>query len=167
MKKERDKDSPTRRALRMASMTAGISGSYLGYLAQSVFLGEEARGKKLKSTHARAGRRMSADLQELRGPAMKLGQLLSMQEGVLPDEAVMELANLQRSAPGMHPSLVRAQFKASMGAPPEAVFASFEETPFAAASLGQVHRAVTRKGELVAVKIQYPGIKDAVHNDFK
>jgi predicted unusual protein kinase regulating ubiquinone biosynthesis (AarF/ABC1/UbiB family) len=53
-----------------------------------------------------------------------------------------------------------------MGAAPERVFKSFDETPFAAASLGQVHRAVTHDGETVAVKIQYPGIKDAVKNDF-
>lgn len=160
-------DGATRRALRMASMTAGITGSYLGYLAQSVFLDEAGRRRKLKSAHAKAGRRMTADLQDLRGPAMKLGQLLSLQDGVLPDEALAELATLQRSAPGMHPSLVRAQFKASMGAPPEAVFKSFDDAPFAAASLGQVHRAVTPNGETVAVKIQYPGIKDAVHNDFR
>jgi predicted unusual protein kinase regulating ubiquinone biosynthesis (AarF/ABC1/UbiB family) len=163
----RREDGATRRALRMASMTAGVTGSYLGYLAQSVFLGEEAREKKLKSTHAKAGRRMTTELQDLRGPAMKLGQLLSLQAGVLPEEALTELATLQRSAPGMHPSLVRAQFKAAMGVQPEALFKSFDEKPFAAASLGQVHRAVTRNGELVAVKIQYPGIRDAVQNDFK
>jgi predicted unusual protein kinase regulating ubiquinone biosynthesis (AarF/ABC1/UbiB family) len=163
----RGKNTPTERALRMAAMTAGITGSYLGYLAQSAFLGREGREKKLKATHAKAGRRMAHDLQGLRGPAMKLGQLLSLQEGVIPDETLLELATLQRDAPGMHPSLVRAQFKAAMGRHPDAVFESFEETPFAAASLGQVHHAVTREGDRVAVKIQYPGIKDAVRNDFK
>jgi predicted unusual protein kinase regulating ubiquinone biosynthesis (AarF/ABC1/UbiB family) len=160
-------DSATRRALRMAAMSAGVTGSYLGYLAQSAFLGEEGRKSKLKATHAKAGRRLVADMQDLRGPAMKLGQLLSLQEGVLPDETLAELATLQRDAPGMHPSLVRAQFKAAMGAAPDVVFKSFEEEPFAAASLGQVHRAVTHEGKRVAVKIQYPGIKDAVKNDFK
>jgi predicted unusual protein kinase regulating ubiquinone biosynthesis (AarF/ABC1/UbiB family) len=163
----RREDSPARRALQMAAMSAGMTGSYLGYLAQSAFLGEEGRKTKLKATHAKVGRRMAADLQRLRGPAMKLGQHLSLQEGVLPDEAIAELATLKRDAPGMHPSLVRAQFRAAMGASPDAVFKVFEDVPFAAASLGQVHRATTLEGERVAVKIQYPGIRDAVRNDFK
>ena len=158
--------SPAKRALQMASMTAGVTGSYLGYLAQRAFLNEKGREEKLKSAHARAGRRIATDLQELRGPAMKLGQLFSVQAGVLPEETLAELGALQREAPGMHPSLVRAQFRGAMGAPPETIFRSFDETPFAAASLGQVHRAVTRKGEVVAVKIQYPGITDAVKSDF-
>jgi predicted unusual protein kinase regulating ubiquinone biosynthesis (AarF/ABC1/UbiB family) len=161
------KETAATRALKMAAMSAGVTGSYLGYLAQSAFLGEEKRQEKLRSAHAKAGRRIANDLQAMRGPAMKLGQMLSVQSGVLPEEALLELSTLQRDAPGMHPSLVRAQFKASMGAPPERVFKSFEETPFAAASLGQVHRAVTREGHTVAVKIQYPGIHDAIKNDFK
>ena len=160
------KETATARALRMAAMTAGVTGSYLGYLVQSAFLDETARKAKLRSTHAKAGQRITNDLQALRGPAMKLGQLLSVQSGVLPDDALAELATLQRSAPGMHPSLVRAQFRAAMGATPEQVFRSFDETPFAAASLGQVHRAVTSGGNIVAVKIQYPGIADAVQSDF-
>ncbi len=161
------KETATTRALKMAAMTGGVTGSYLGYLAQSVFLGEERRREKLRSTHAKAGRRMVNDLQELRGPAMKLGQLLSLQSGVLPEETILELSTLQREVPGMHPSLVRAQFKAAMGTTPERVFRSFDETPFAAASLGQVHRAVTHGGDAVAVKIQYPGITDAVKHDFQ
>ena len=160
------RETATKRALKMAATTASVTGSYLGYLAQHVFLDEKGRDAKLRSTHAKAGRRIATDLQELRGPAMKLGQLLSVQSGVLPDEALTELASLQREAPAMHPSLVRAQFKGAMEAAPERVFKSFDETPFAAASLGQVHRAVTHDGETVAVKIQYPGIEDTVKNDF-
>ena len=158
--------SATGRALSVAKMTASVTGSYLGYLAQHAFLDEKGRAQKLNSTHAKAGRRIATDLQALRGPAMKLGQLLSVQAGVLPDEALAELASLQREAPPMHASLVRAQFKGAMGAPPERVFRTFDETPFAAASLGQVHRAVRHDGETVAVKIQYPGITDAVKSDF-
>ena len=162
----RRKETPTKRALQMAATTASVTGSYLGYLVQHAFLSEEGRTEKLRSTHVKAGRRIATDLQALRGPAMKLGQFLSVQSGVLPEETLSELASLQREAPPMHPSLVRAQFKGAMGALPERVFKSFDETPFAAASLGQVHRAVTQDGERVAVKIQYPGIEDAVRNDF-
>lgn len=158
-------DTPLGRALRMAALSAGVSGSYVGYLVQRAFLGEDARERKRKATHARAGRRVAQQLGALRGPPMKLGQLLSLQTDLLPEEALAELATLQTQAPGMHPSLVRAQFTSSVGRAPEAVFDAFEETPFAAASLGQVHRAVL-KGETVAVKIQYPGIAAAIAHDF-
>jgi predicted unusual protein kinase regulating ubiquinone biosynthesis (AarF/ABC1/UbiB family) len=90
-----------------------------------------------------------------------------VQSDVLPEEVLAELGALQMAAPGMHPSLVRAQFRASLGRDPDAVFASFDATPFAAASLGQVHHAVTHDGEPVAVKIQYPGIAHAIESDFR
>jgi predicted unusual protein kinase regulating ubiquinone biosynthesis (AarF/ABC1/UbiB family) len=160
-------EGPARRALRMASLSAGVTGSYLGYLVQSAFLGEAARETKLKSTHKRTARKVSDELTFLRGPAMKLGQTLSLQGDLLPEETIAELSKLQMQAPGMHPAMVRAQFKSSMGRAPQEVFATFDERPFAAASLGQVHRATTREGDTVAVKIQYPGIHAAIANDFK
>src|SRR6266853_1197441 len=115
------KNTTTGRALGMASMGAGIVGSYVGYLLQRVFLGEVKGKIKLKSTHIRAARRMANEMQALRGPAMKLGQMLSLQTGVLPDEILAELATLQMEAPGMHPSLVRAQVKGSLGREPEEI----------------------------------------------
>jgi len=150
----------------MASMSADIAGSYLGYLVQRAFLNETQSKTKLKSTHTRAARRMRDEMQALRGPAMKIGQTLSLQTGTLPDEVLEELTALQMEAPGMHPSLVRAQVKRSLGAEPEEIFKDFAPEPFAAASLGQVHRALTRQGERVAVKIQYPAIRQAIENDF-
>src|SRR5256714_9960136 len=160
------KNTAPARAIGMASMGTGIDGSYFGYLLQRAFLGEEKGKIKLKSTHIRAARRMADEVQALRGPAKKLGQMLSLQTGVLPDEILAELATLQMEAPGMHPSLVRVQVKQSLGGEPEEIFKHFTPEPFAAASLGQVHHAVTREGQRVAVKIQYPGIRRAIDNDF-
>jgi len=160
------KNTTTGRALGMASMGAGVAGSYVGYLLQRVFLGEAKSKIKLRATRTRAARRMADEMQALRGPAMKLGQMLSLQTGVLPDEILAELATLQMEAPGMHPSLVHAQVKASLGREPDEIFKHFTIEPFAAASLGQVHHAVTREGQRVAVKIQYPGIRRAIENDF-
>jgi predicted unusual protein kinase regulating ubiquinone biosynthesis (AarF/ABC1/UbiB family) len=151
----------------MASASADIAGSYVGYLLQRAFLGKAGRESKLKSTHAHAARRMRDEMQALRGPVMKLGQTLSLQTGTLPDEVLAELSSLQMEAPGMHPSLVRVQVKISLGREPEEIFKEFSPEPFAAASLGQVHHAVTREGRRVAVKIQYPGILGAIENDFK
>jgi predicted unusual protein kinase regulating ubiquinone biosynthesis (AarF/ABC1/UbiB family) len=161
------KSTSIRRALSMASMGADIAGSYLGYAFLRPFLGEAKSQAKLKSTHTRAAKRMKDEMQSLRGAAMKIGQTLSLQTGVLPDEALAELATLQMQAPGMHPSLVRVQIKRSLGKEPEDVFKQFTPEPFAAASLGQVHHAVTKSGERVAVKVQYPGIRESIKNDIK
>jgi len=98
---------------------------------------------------------------------MKLGQALSMQTHIFNADVVEELAGLQMQAPPMHPALMRAQFKSAFGKYPEEVFRSFEPEAFAAASLGQVHWAVTKGGEEVAVKIQYPAIREAIESDFK
>src|SRR5919112_1192840 len=116
------KNTSARRALGLASMGAGVAGSYLGHALQRAFLGEAQSEPKLKSAHARGARGMRDEVQAPRGPAMKLGQMLSLQSGILPDEALAELASLQMEAPGMHPSLVRVQIRQGLGGDPEEVF---------------------------------------------
>jgi predicted unusual protein kinase regulating ubiquinone biosynthesis (AarF/ABC1/UbiB family) len=155
-----------RRAMRMGNLGFRIAGSYLGYQLQSLFLESEAQAKHRKTYHQKTARRFREELQTLRGPIMKLGQALSMQSQVIPDEAIQELTELQMHAPPMHPTLLRTQFKKSLGAYPEEIFRRFDVEPFAAASLGQVHYAVTPSKAEVAVKIQYPAIRQAIQNDF-
>jgi hypothetical protein len=153
------------RGLRLGKLGLTLTGSYLGYQAQNLFLGEsEQRQERFAQASSRRVRR---ELGSLKGAAMKLGQLLSLQTRTLPEAAIRELAGLQMQAPGMHPTLARAQFKAALGKPPEEVLRHFEGEPFAAASLGQVHLGVTRNGEKVAIKIQYPAIRTAIENDLK
>lgn len=153
------------RALRLGKLGLSLTGSYLGYQAQNLLLGQdEHRQRRFRQS---SSRRMREELGSLKGAAMKLGQILSLQTQALPQEVIQELASLQMQAPGMHPTLARAQFKGALGKYPEEVFREFEEEPFAAASLGQVHRAVTRRGENVVVKIQYPAIRAAIENDLK
>jgi hypothetical protein len=144
-----------------------LAGSYLGYQAQNLFLGEGERPQRQARFQRQVSRRVREELGNLKGPAMKLGQLVSMGSGVLRPEALEELANLQMRAPGMHASLARAQFKSALGKYPEELFREFDPEPFAAASLGQVHRGITQRGEKVAIKIQYPAIRSAIENDFK
>ena len=144
-----------------------LAGSYLGYQAQNLFLGETERPQRQARFQRQASRRVCEELGNLKGPAMKLGQLASMGSGALCPEVLEELANLQMRAPGMHASLARAQFKSALGKYPEELFREFDPEPFAAASLGQVHRGITQRGDAVAIKIQYPAIRSAIQNDFK
>jgi predicted unusual protein kinase regulating ubiquinone biosynthesis (AarF/ABC1/UbiB family) len=139
----------------------------LGYQVQNIFLGETGKPQRKAHFQTKASRRLRVELGALKGPAMKLGQILSMQDGTLSEEVLLELAHLQMQAPGMHPSLARVQFKSALGKYPEEVFCEFDPESFAAASLGQVHRAITFKGEKVAVKIQYPAIRSAIESDLK
>jgi predicted unusual protein kinase regulating ubiquinone biosynthesis (AarF/ABC1/UbiB family) len=98
---------------------------------------------------------------------MKVGQMLASYPGLLPDQFADLLATLHFQAPPMHFSLLREQVNEELGKDPEDLFESFETTAFAAASLGQVHRARLKSGESVAVKIQYPGIARAVRSDLR
>jgi predicted unusual protein kinase regulating ubiquinone biosynthesis (AarF/ABC1/UbiB family) len=158
------KRSTIARGFQLGKLGLSLVGSYLGYQAQNFLLGE---GEHRKARfHRQASRRVRDELGALKGAAMKLGQILSMQSKILPEEALRELAALQMSAPAMHASLARAQFKAALGKHPEDLFREFDAEPFAAASLGQVHRATTPQGDKVAVKIQYPAIRSAIENDF-
>jgi len=161
------KNGALARSLRLGKLGVSLVGSYLGYQAQNLLLGEQALPQRRARFQRQASRRVREELGALKGPAMKLGQLLSMQTEMLPEEALQELASLQMQAPGMHASLARAQFKSSLGKYPEEMFREFDPEPFAAASLGQVHRAVTRDGEKAAVKIQYPAIRSAIEGDLK
>lgn len=155
------------RGYRLGKLGLSLAGSYLGYQVQNIFLGETGRPQRKAHFQKKASRRVREELGALKGPAMKLGQMLSLQGGIVPEETLLELANLQMQAPGMHASLARAQFKSALGKYPEEMFREFDPEPFAAASLGQVHRAITFKGEKVAVKIQYPAIRSAIESDLK
>ena len=155
------------RGYRLGKLGFNLVGSYLGYQIQNILLGETGRPERKAHFHKKASRQMREELGALKGPAMKLGQLLSLQNGTLSEEALLELANLQMQAPGMHASLARAQFKSALGKYPEEMFREFDPEPFVAASLGQVHRAITLDGEKVAVKIQYPAIRSSIESDLK
>lgn len=161
-------DLPTgagRRLVRLGAAGASVAGrTALGGL-RKIGAGPERRQAIDEATREANARQVFAALAELRGPALKLGQLLSQQGHELSDAWVRRLAALQRSAPPMHGALVRVRLRGELGRPPEELFEAFEREPFAAASLGQVHRA-RRGGEELAVKVQYPGIDRAVASDF-
>jgi predicted unusual protein kinase regulating ubiquinone biosynthesis (AarF/ABC1/UbiB family) len=110
-------------------------------------------------------RRLAAALGGLKGPLMKVAQLLSTIPDALPADYAAELQKLQSEAPPMGWAFVKRRMQSELGAGWEARFQSFEKDPAAAASLGQVHRAVAPDGERVAVKLQYPDMQSAVEAD--
>ena len=101
----------------------------------------------------------------MKGAIMKAGQMLSFIADGLPPEAQTALATLQQDVPPMAPSLAAEVVRSELGDEPERIFLEWNPVPVGAASIGQVHRAVTRDGRVVAVKVQYPGVDRAIKSD--
>ncbi len=104
---------------------------------------------------------------QLRGTALKVAQMLSMETDLLPETYRRELAKAQHQVPPLNRAVARKMISSQLGSPPEKIFAHFDTRAFAAASLGQVHAATSLEGEELAVKIQYPGIGDTIDNDIR
>jgi predicted unusual protein kinase regulating ubiquinone biosynthesis (AarF/ABC1/UbiB family) len=103
----------------------------------------------------------------MKGALMKLGQMASYIDEDMPASFRTAMARLQHNAPPMTPQLAGSVIEDELGADPERVFARWDPLPFAAASIGQVHRAMTHDGKAVAVKVQYPGIARTITSDVK
>ncbi len=153
----RDKNSLTRRITRYGR----VSGTMAGLAAK--LAGERYLGIKIeRKEHAE---QLVAALGALKGPLMKVGQILATIPEALPPEYAQELQQLQSNAPPMGWPFVKRRMKAELGAEWETKFTSFEREAAAAASLGQVHRAVTLDGRNVACKLQYPDMASAIEAD--
>jgi predicted unusual protein kinase regulating ubiquinone biosynthesis (AarF/ABC1/UbiB family) len=137
-------------------------GTNVGGLAARV-AGERFLG--LEHDASRTAAELAAALGGLKGPLMKVAQLLSTIPEALPAEYARELAQLQSAAPAMGPAFARRRMAAELGPHWQSRFQSFEVSAAASASLGQVHKAVGEDGRALAVKLQYPDMASAVEAD--
>lgn len=171
----RDKASPiptgwAQRGARLAGQTGRSAFRFLGTRVRS-FTSPERAGEFLDSFHEITARQVVDLLGDMKGAAMKIGQLASFYEFAAPGEYVATyqdaLTMLQNAAPPMDPAASKKVIREEFGRPVEELFADFEDEAVAAASIGQVHRARLHSGETVAVKVQYPGVDEAVRSDLR
>jgi aarF domain-containing kinase len=156
-----------RRLRLLGTLQAKIGAAYLFYWIRGWFKKAEARERLLAETHWRTAASLFDSMSYLRGAVMKIGQTLANFPDIVPNAFVETLEQLHYQAPPMHWALLREMVRNELGDDAESRFCSFDQQAFAAASLGQVHRARLRTGEDVAVKIQYPGIGRAIREDFR
>lgn len=154
---DRERNRFTARAVRYARVGANI-GSVAARFAASRLLGFEL-------DRARNAAELAGALGSLKGPIMKVAQLMATIPDLLPPEYTTELAKLQSEAPPMGWAFVKRRMTAELGPDWQTKFASFEHKPAAAASLGQVHRARAHDGTMLACKLQYPDMQSAVEAD--
>jgi predicted unusual protein kinase regulating ubiquinone biosynthesis (AarF/ABC1/UbiB family) len=151
----------------LIGLQAQVALAYAAWWVRGWFRDAGSRQRDLMETHLRVAVRLLEGMGYLRGAVMKVGQTLANLPAVMPEEIVDTLDRLHYQAPPMHFALLREMVHNELGGEPEVVFAEFDTTPFAAASLGQVHRARLKSGERVAVKIQYPAIAATIRADFR
>jgi predicted unusual protein kinase regulating ubiquinone biosynthesis (AarF/ABC1/UbiB family) len=159
---------PTGRLARLGTfgrLAGGVAGGMLAEGARRLAAGERPRLGDMVLTPANAVR-VADRLSHLRGAAMKLGQMISMDAGdVLPPELSTILSRLRDQAYRMPPPQLDRVLKAEWGADWRRRFTRFDAAPIAAASIGQVHRATLPDGRVLAVKVQYPGIAESIDAD--
>jgi predicted unusual protein kinase regulating ubiquinone biosynthesis (AarF/ABC1/UbiB family) len=154
---DREANRFSARAGRYASVGANVGG-VAARMAMSRLFGKEGTTSAAALAQALGG---------LKGPIMKVAQLLATIPDLLPPEYAAELQKLQADAPPMGAAFVKRRMQSELGLGWQERFGSFDLKPAAAASLGQVHRASTKDGERLACKLQYPDMQSAVEADLK
>src|SRR5215475_3647586 len=154
-----EKNRFSARAARYARVGANVGGVAARYAGRRILGGTPNRSSEASA--------LASALGNLKGPLMKVAQLMATIPDLLPPEYAAELAKLQSEAPPMGWAFVKRRMQAEFGADWQQKFASFEHHPAAAASLGQVHRARSHDGAELACKLQYPDMQSAVAADLR
>ena len=146
-------------------LAGGVAGGMIAEGARRLADGERPKMRDMLMTPGNFAR-LADRLSHLRGAAMKLGQMISMDTGdLLPPELSQLMAGLRDRANHMPPQQLQQVLAREWGADWRRRFKRFEPTPMAAASIGQVHRAVTKDGRDLAIKVQYPGVRGSIDAD--
>jgi predicted unusual protein kinase regulating ubiquinone biosynthesis (AarF/ABC1/UbiB family) len=158
--------SPFGRFLKLGALAGRVGFSLVGEKALGLFLSEDSREMRMAKSWAKNAEKIAETLGRLKGGAMKIGQMLSVQEALLPKELTFVLKSLQGNAPTVAADVM---FQTLDNDIPHwrSLVRGIDLKPLAAASIGQVHRAVMNDGREVAVKIQYPKIDEAIFSDLK
>ena len=153
--------SKVQRASKIIKTGAKIGGNYVKYYANRVTKSKEEANQILNADNAED---IYDGLKDLKGSALKVAQMMSMDKSVLPKEYVEKFSLSQFSVPPLSGPLISKTFKQNFGKTPQELYDKFETKAIHAASIGQVHKA-SLKGEKLAVKIQYPGVADSISSD--
>ncbi|MEM7096569.1 MAG: AarF/ABC1/UbiB kinase family protein [Actinomycetota bacterium] len=155
----------TARNAQLAGLGGKVGARWGAHKARRVFASAERKEELDRDFELKTAEDVVKRLGNMKGAFMKLGQMASYLDQGMPEHMRKTLAVLQQDAPPMSHELVIQAIVAELGAPPAELFAEFDIEPIAAASIGQVHRAITHDGVAVAVKVQYPGVDEAIAND--
>lgn len=153
--------------MKLAGMTASIAGKAAKNSLKHLSSDEEKRLQARSEMMQDVGIQIAETLGEMKGAVMKVGQIASQYKDVFPPEVATALEKLQKDAPPMPYAQIRMQVERELKAPINELFTEFEEVPFAAASIGQVHRAILPSGQKVVVKVQYPDVDENCDSDLK
>lgn len=159
--------SKLQRSVASGKTAARVGGKVLKYLAKKPFLSKEKKQKARSKMEQESADILFKGLSMLKGTALKIAQQLSLELDIFPETVRIELEKSYHQVPPINRALVSKIVRNAFGQPYNEVFGSFDTKAFAAASLGQVHRARSREGRELAVKVQYPGIGATIRNDIQ
>ncbi len=162
----------SKRNLELVGLGAKVGGNYATTAARKLFATAERRDELDNERELKTAEAVAERLGNMKGALMKLGQMASYVDEGLPAPMRAALAELQSNAPPMSADLAAEVIEKELGAPPDKVFLEWDPSPLASASIGQVHRAIvvdpaTGLERAVAVKVQYPGVGEAIAADLR